>query len=143
MCNDPGLNLLENQRPFTEIHHNNKPLVLCFLEDNPKAKECRQCHIEFPRRKKIIPYDVVLSHEEKWSYPDPKEPGRKLPSTKYTTKYYCVNGTCVKSRFPYYDPSLLQIPPEVNSRLQRSHFDLLIREIHLEAESATSGATST
>lgn len=132
-----------NQRPFTEIHHNNKPLVLCFLEDNPKAKECRQCHIEFPRRKKIIPYDVVLSHEEKWSYPDPKEPGRKLPSTKYTTKYYCVNGTCVKSRFPYYDPSLLQIPPEVNSRLQRSHFDLLIREIHLEAESATSGATST
>ena len=58
-----------NQQAFTEIHHN-KPLVFCFLEDNPKAKECRQCHNDFSRQKKIIPYDVVLSHE-KWSYPDP------------------------------------------------------------------------
>ena len=126
-----------NQRPFTEVHHNNKPLVLCFLDGHPKAQEYRQCHLEFPRRKKIIPYDVVLSHEEKWSYPDPKEPGRKLPSTKHTTKYYCVNGKCIKSRFPYYDPSLLQIPPEVNSRLQRTHFDLLSRELEFQAESDT------
>ena len=29
-----------NQRPFTEVHHNNKPLVLCFLDGHPKAQEC-------------------------------------------------------------------------------------------------------
>ena len=116
---------------------NNKLLVLCFLDDVPKAKECRQCHIEFPRRKQIIPYDVILSHEEKWSYPDPQQPGRKLPSTKYTTKHYCVKGSCIKTRFPYYDSSLLQIPPEASSRLQKSHLDLLNRELDFEEQSAT------
>ena len=126
-----------NGRPFTEIHHNNKSLILCFLDDDPKVKECRQCKIEFPRRQKIIPYDVVLSHEEKWAYPDPKQPGHKLPSTKYTTKYYCIKGSCIKTRFPYYDASLLHIPPEANSRLQRSHFDLLSRELDFEAQNAS------
>lgn len=77
-----GTSQSANERPFTEIHHNNKSLILCFLDDVPEAKERRQCHIEFPRRKQIIPYDVILSHEEKWSYPDPKQPGCKLPSTK-------------------------------------------------------------
>ena len=54
-----------NGQPFTEIHHNNKSLILCFLDDDPKAKQCRQYKIEFPRRQKIIPYDVVLSHKKK------------------------------------------------------------------------------
>ena len=26
-------------RPFTEVHHNNKPFFLCFLDDVPNAKE--------------------------------------------------------------------------------------------------------
>lgn len=67
-----------NERPFTEIHHNNKSLILCFLDDDQKAKECRQCQIEFPRRQKIILCDAGLSHEEKWAYPDPKQPGHKV-----------------------------------------------------------------
>ena len=132
-----GTSQSPNERPFTEIHHNNKSLVLCFLEDVPNAKECRQCRFEFPRRKKIIPFDVVLSHEEKWSYPDPKQPGRKLPSTKYTTKYYCLKGECIKKRFPYYESSLLKIPLEANSRLQKSHFDLHSRELDFVVNSAT------
>lgn len=74
-----------NERPFTEIHHNNKSLILYFLDDDQKAKECWQCQIEFPRRQKIILYDVGLPHEEKWAYPDPKQPGHKLPSTQSTT----------------------------------------------------------
>ena len=86
-----GTSQSANERPFTEIHHNNKSLVLCFLDD-------------------------VLD-EEKWSYLDPQQPGSKLPSTKYTTKYYCVKGSCIKTRFPYYDSLLLQIPPEASSRL--------------------------
>lgn len=52
-------------RPFAQIHHNNNPFVLCFLDDVPNAKECRQCQIEFPRRQKITPFDIVLSHVEK------------------------------------------------------------------------------
>ena len=82
-----GTSQSANERPFTEIHHTNKSLVLCFLD------------------------------EEKWSYLDPQQPGSKLPSTKYTTKYYCVKGSCIKTRFPYYNSLLLQIPPEASSRL--------------------------
>ena len=120
------------ERPFTEIHHNNNSFILRFLDDVPQANECRQCRVEFPRRKKIIPFDVILSHEEKWYYPDKHHPGRTLPSTKYTTKYYCVKGSCIKKRFPYYDSSLLEIPHEARSRLQQSHFDLLRREIDFD-----------
>ena len=84
-----------------------------------------------------MPFDVVLSHEEKWCYPDPVQPGRKRPSTKYTTKYYCVKSSCIKTRFPYYDSKLLQIPPEARSRLQKSHFELLQGEIDYDKSSAT------
>lgn len=121
-----------NERPFTEIHHNNKSLILCFLDDDQKAKECWQCQIEFPRRQKIILCDVGLPHEEKWAYPDPKQPGHKLPSTKY----YCIKGSCIKikTRYPCYDLSLLHIPPDANSRLQGSHFDLLSQELDFETQ---------
>lgn len=114
--------------PFTQIHHNNS-FVLCFLDDVPNAKECRQCRIEFPRRQKITPFDIVLSHEERWLYPDPNDASRKLPSVKHTTKFYCVRQTCMKSRFPYFDSSWLRIPAEAHSRLLKSHFDLLRREL--------------
>ena len=45
--------------------------------------------------------------------------------SKYTTKYYCIKGSCIKTRFPYYNPSLLHIPPEANYRLQQSLFELI------------------
>ena len=87
--------------PFTQIHHNNNnSFVLCFLADVPDAKECRQCRIEFTREQKITPFDIVLSHEEKWLYPDPNDASHKLPSVKHTTKFYCVRQTCMKSHFP-------------------------------------------
>ncbi len=60
--------------PYSEIHHNNKPLIVCFLDDQLKAVECKQCRMEFLRRQKIVPYNMVLSHEEKWMYPDPTKP---------------------------------------------------------------------
>ena len=119
-------------RPFTEIHHNNKPFILCFLDATPDAKECRQCRIEFPRRQQITPFDIALSHQEKWLYPDPKDPGRKLPSVYHTTKFYCIKRSCIKTRFPYYLPSLLEIPAEAQSRLKSSHLDLLQRELDFQ-----------
>ena len=53
--------------PFTQIHHNNNPFVLCFLDHIPNAKECRQCRIEFPQREKITPFDIVS--RPKWCKP--------------------------------------------------------------------------
>ena len=43
---------LSHSHPFSEIHHNNIPLVVCFLRDETKATECRQCRMAFPRRQK-------------------------------------------------------------------------------------------
>ena len=49
---------------------------------------------------------IVLSHEEKQMYADVDNPGEKLPSSKCTTKFYCVDGRCVKAGFPYFEPNL-------------------------------------
>ena len=53
------------KHPFTEIHHNNQPFVVGFLDDQPNAKECRHFRAEFPRRQQIVPFDIILSHQEK------------------------------------------------------------------------------
>ena len=47
--------------PYSAIHHNDKPLIVCFLSDQAKATECRQCRIEFPRHKKVTPYEMKSS----------------------------------------------------------------------------------
>ena len=70
-----------------------------------------------------------MPHEEKWMYPDPTKPNRKLPSAKYTVKFYCVKHSCIKERFPYYDSSLMQIPIDVKGRLCESHKNLLAEEL--------------
>ena len=71
-------------RPFSEVHHNDNPLKVVFLDDFPKAVSCRQCGVHFPLQNKMVPYYIVLSHEEKWLYPDPENPRNKLPSCHMT-----------------------------------------------------------
>lgn len=44
-CPQPGA----VHRPYSDVHHNDRPLIVCFLPEEPKAKECRQCRTEFPR----------------------------------------------------------------------------------------------
>ncbi|KAK3711391.1 hypothetical protein QZH41_003530 [Actinostola sp. cb2023] len=88
---DPTSNRVQAlpKRPYTEIHHNDNPINVVFLDDFPKALNCKQCGVTFPRKKKTIPYDIVLSHEEKWLYPDPNNRENKLPSSRYTVRFYC------------------------------------------------------
>ena len=116
-------------QPFTKIHHNNQPLKVCFLSDEVKAISCKQCGKEFPRQKTVIPFDIVLSHKEKWMYPDANNPGEKLPSSKYTTKFYCVDSRCIKARFPYFEPKLYLETKSVEQRLKESHRTLLTKEL--------------
>ena len=116
--------------PFTKIHHNNRPLVLCFLQDRPKAVDCKQCMFEFPRRPIIVPLDIVLEHEERWMYPDPQNKGKQLPSGKHTTKYYCVKRSCITKRFPYFNTTdFLTVSNDVRSRLKQSHWKVLEQEL--------------
>ena len=83
----------------------------------------------FPRRKTVIPFDIVLSHEEKWMYPDANNPGEKLPYSKHTTKFYCVDSKCVKVRFPYFEPKLYLETKSVEQRLKEYHRTLLRKEL--------------
>ncbi|CAB4041563.1 Hypothetical predicted protein, partial [Paramuricea clavata] len=115
--------------PSLEPNQRVKYMVAAKTYDQPKSVECRQCRMEFPRRQKIVPYDIVLPHEEKWMYPDPTKPNCKLPSAKYTVKFYCVKCSCIKERFPYYNSSLIQIPIDVKGRLCESHQNLLAEEL--------------
>lgn len=111
------------------VHHNDKPFVITFLDEAPKAEECRKCKTGFIRRTKIIPFDIVLAHEERWMYPDPKDKTKWVPSATTTTKYYCIRRSCVMERFPYFNASFLKIPPLTKESLQISHFNILEEEL--------------
>ena len=119
-------------RPFSDIHHNNLPFVVCFLTDEPKAKECRQCGVEFPRYQLIRPFDIVISHKEKWTYTTKEEPNKRHISAKYTTKYYCVQACCILRRFDYFNASLIKVDDGIKHRLSYSHKQLLKRELDLD-----------
>ncbi|KAJ8018469.1 hypothetical protein HOLleu_43526 [Holothuria leucospilota] len=127
---DNASNLVVQDRPFTEIHHNNYPLVVCFLADEPKALHCHQCKIEFPRCQLIRPYDIVLSHKERWQYRTKEDPLTPRTSSKFTTKFYCVMASCVLRRFHYFTSSFLEVPKDVKTRLHDSHLSLLNRELN-------------
>ena len=115
--------------PFSEIHHIDRPLTACFLSDEPKAIECRYCRREFPRRVTAVPFNLVLSHEEKWLYPDPKNPANNLSSAKYTKKFYCVRRRCIMGRFPYFNEKYLEIPDDVKIKLREGHKTLIMEEL--------------
>ena len=112
-------------RPFTDIHHNNEPFLVRFLTDDPEAKECRQCGVEFPRYQLIRPLNIVLSHKEKWTYSTKEEPNKRRISSKYTTKYYCIQASW---RYDYFNASLVKVhvhvDDEIRHRLCSSHKEL-------------------
>ena len=95
---------------------------------SPK-RQCRQCHSEFPHRKQVIPYNIVLSHEERWMYPNPQKTSEKLPAAKFTKKFYCAKSICVASRFPYFDSTYLEIPTKVREALKDAHMKLIQVEL--------------
>jgi hypothetical protein len=83
----------------------------------------------------IVPYDIVLSHQERWMRPNDQRQSAAdpthVPSSKnqLTTKYVCVKEGCVYGRYPYFRRELLLIPDDVN--LQQSHKALIERELKI------------
>ena len=101
------------------VHHNDKPFVVTFIDDAPKAQECRTCKTGFIRRTKIIPFDIVLGHE-KWMCPDQRDKPKWVPSATTNTKYYSI-----MQRFPYFNVFFLEVPSTTKENLQISHFKIL------------------
>ena len=52
---------------YSEIHNNENPFELVFLVEN--VKRCKSCHLNFCHRKKVITFNVIFSHKERWMYP--------------------------------------------------------------------------
>lgn len=106
------------------VHHNDKPFVVTFIDDAPKAQECQPCNTGFIQRTKIISFDIVLGHKERWMYPDQKDITQWLPSATTTTKYYRI-----MQRFPYFNVSFIEVPSTTMENLQISHFKILEEEL--------------
>ena len=116
------------QNPFSKIWHNNQAFEVVHTKVVPKDKNrCGQCGLKFPIGPlSILPYDIVLSHKERWEYPNPnKDPGqpRYLPSSQFTTRFYCIKTECIMRRFPYLKSDLVKISTALD--LQESHKMLL------------------
>ena len=106
-----ALCLRTNNSPFTEVWHNNKPLIVCLISALPRGSLCYQCGVEFPPGSlSAEPFDIALKHEERWKYSNKTSASPKyFVSSKMTTKYYCISKKCIMDRFPYFNREFLDI----------------------------------
>ena len=123
--------------PFSKVWHNNEPLIITSITEVPKEKtSCKYCGNEFPHGKLcIVPFDVVISHRERWEYRNPnKDPNEpkflKSPYGKYTVNYYCVKRERIYKRFPYFIPSLLEV--SVGLKLHAGHKIVLKEQLGVQ-----------
>ena len=65
-----GTNESPAQSPFTEIWHNNHPLMICSVSQAPLNKnQCGYCGKMLPRGPlAIVPFDIIIKHKERWQY---------------------------------------------------------------------------
>lgn len=123
--------------PFTEIWHNNEPLMVIAVKDIPIEKSsCGYCGREFPRGIIAIqPFDIALSHRERWQYlnrnTNGKDEPKYLPSPrgKMTLRYYCISDDCIFKRFPYFRSELLEVSGDIT--LKESHKNLLREQLRV------------
>ena len=121
-----------SQQPFTEVWHNNEPFFICKTTEIPVQKNfCFSCKKEFPRGiLSIIPFDIVMKHQERWQYRNKSGKPEYLPSNKLTTRYYCIRSECILNRFPYFREELLRIIPGLV--LHESHKNLVRDQFGIE-----------
>lgn len=74
---------------YSALHHNSNRFYLQFLSSvPPNCTHCKSCDVEFCKRKRVIPFDMVLSHRERWYYPVNGDWSNKKASQKETALYY-------------------------------------------------------
>ena len=84
--------------PFSEIFHDNNQFHLIFTRDVNKKKGgirlCESCKVEM-QNKSVPPFDMAISHKERYRYPVRDDRGTVLRYTatiiKLATRYYCVD----------------------------------------------------
>jgi len=102
-----------------EIYNNENLFELTFLSEG--ATWCKSCHLDFCQRKKVITFDVVFSHKERWMYPIKEDWSNCKPPQRETVRYHEAAKKCLTSRFPYFSLEYIQIPTDVVESLPDSH----------------------
>ena len=114
---------------YSEIHHNENPFELVFLVES--VKRCKSCHLNFCHRKKVIPFDVIFSHKERWMYPVNGDWSNCRPPQQETVRYYHASMKCLLTRFPYFTADYISTPSDVKESLQDSHKSYLANKFGL------------
>lgn len=114
---------------YSEIFHNENPFELMFLSEG--IKRCKSCHLDFCHRKKVIPFDVIFAHKERWMFPINKDWSNCRPTTRETERYYHASKKCLISRFPYFSKEYIHIPGDVKDSLRDTHKKYLTSEFEL------------
>ena len=117
--------------PFTEAWHNNEPFYAVFVMDYRRAKQCEHCRNAFPRSRKmrLIPFDLVILHRERYWYPDPKTKKWQLTKKQLGKKFYCIKRNCISERFPYFWVGLLKVKKAICEKLKEGHLTQLKKEL--------------
>ena len=101
---------------YNETYHNDHPFVLCMLPSD--AKTVKGCKNDFCHRQKIVPFDLVFSHKERYYFPLHGDWKNKQASNKESTCYFHADPKCIMPRFPYFSNHYIEIPSEVRNSLQ-------------------------
>lgn len=122
---------------FTKVYHNNNDFNLIWAKDiqgtssvSKSDQVCVSCKNGFNLRLPVAPYDIVLSHKERWMYRNPTKPTEFVDSgNRETTKYYHIRRECVFPRFPYFSAAFFKIG---DVQLGPSHKAELKRELNID-----------
>lgn len=129
---------LRNQRPFQycEVWHNDEPFIVNYIKDlkHPKDSilQCTSCRNVISKKNAMIPFDIVISHKERYKYPLRQSDGSviwKTSEKRMVNKYYCVKRSCLLERHPYFWTGLLGTD---QVELKEEHLGLLRRELDFE-----------
>ena len=88
--------------------HNNNPFILHPIDN--RIKKCAAGNLEFRDPLGPVFLGVVLQHKENYVF---TRPGGTQQVTPEQNRYYHCELQCLKSRHPYFKPSLVQLPPEL------------------------------
>ena len=116
-----GTNESPVQSPFTEIWHNNHPLVICSLSQVPLTKKLVWLLWKRVSQRSIgnFLFDIVIKHKERWQYLNWNRTSELdpvyLPSSSKTptARFYCIRTKSIHSRFHYFTSALLEVNSEV------------------------------
>ena len=110
----------KNLQPLTGVWDNNTSLILTQVKNVPIEKNaCAYCQNKFPRGQlAIIPFDIVISHKERWQRWVYINRNRNTDSQplytassvkKLTNRYYYIPRKRIYNRFQYFTGKLLRV----------------------------------